>query len=84
MDEGKGREHDCTDDAHGCASVTRGQEPEVTDAHGCASVTRGQEPEVTAGGGIASGTAIEDALALLDERFGVHKRKLSLAPALNE
>ncbi len=80
MDVGKGREHDCTDDAHGCASVTRGQEPEVTDAHGCASVTRGhkcmdarvratqgavaEEPEVTAGGRIASGTAIEDAVAL--------------------
>ncbi len=30
MDVGKGREHAYRDDAHGCASVMRGQEPEVT------------------------------------------------------
>ncbi len=30
MDVGKEREHAYRDDAHGCASVTRGQEPEVT------------------------------------------------------
>ncbi len=29
-DVGKGREHAYRDDAHGCASVMRGQEPEVT------------------------------------------------------